>query len=211
MCPAHLVWPFLALALASRALAYPTSLNLMPVADSLEAGTLRLEVELDGDPTPFATGTGWQVYTQYGITDRLEVGLDVVDVNLGSRCQLNAKWVVAPESNEMPALAVGLLEANHGAVSSDWYVVLSKDVSPVRVHAGALSDDSLRGMLGAEYWFGEDTGVAADWATGPGAYHSLGVYQHLGGGLWGTLYYGRGNTSSDGGFVGLNVLWEGQP
>jgi len=201
----------LGFALPRSASAHPTSLNMIPVADSMDAGTLRLEVELDGHATPFASGAGWQVYGQYGLTDRLEVGLDVVDANLDSEWQWNAKWQVMPESSDLPALAIGRLDANHRGLLDDWYAVLSKDVACVRVHAGALRDGATRGMFGAEYWPGENTGVAADWTTGPGGYSSLGVYQHLGGGFWGTLYYARGNSPDDGGFAGLNVLWEGRP
>jgi len=209
LCQLGLVLVGLALPLSASA--YPTSLNVIPVADSMDAGTLRIEVELDGHATPFAAGAGLQIYSQYGVTDRLEVGFDVADLNLDSEWQWNAKWQVTPESGDMPALAIGRLDASHRGLLDNWYAVLSKDVACLRLHAGALEDGALRGMLGAEYWPTDRTGVAADWTTGLGGYYSLGVYRNLGGGLWGTLYYARGNAPGDGAFAGLNVMWEGQP
>lgn len=175
----------------------------------MEARTLRIEVESDGDPTPFSDDSALQVYTQLGSTDRLEVGSDVVDVDFDSQYQSTAKWLAVPESDDGPAVAIGLLDMTNSGPLSDWYVVLSKDVGEVRLHGGCLSDGAGRGMVGMEYWPTERTGLLADWMTGPEAHLAGGIYHDVGDGFGGSVYYARNNTRADGDFAGLNFCWEG--
>jgi hypothetical protein len=196
-------------AVGPRAFAYPTSLLIMPTADVLEHGWLRLEAESDGDPTPFSRGSEQLFYTQFGLTSRLEAGLDVVGLGAEPRCELNAKWQVIPESGRCPAAAVGLLDMTRSSALSEWYVVLSKSAGSLRLRGGLLADDATRGMVGVEHWPGERAGLMAEWVTGPHAYLSAGAYEDLGGGSGALLYYGHSNTRGDGDFVGLNLSWEG--
>jgi hypothetical protein len=206
-----LTWAVLLLlpATGPQAFAYPTSLLIMPTADVLEDGWLRLEAESDGDPTPFSGSTEQLLCTQFGLTRRLEAGLDLVGLGAEPRCELNAKWQVVPESGGCPAAAVGLLGMTRSSAVSEWYAVLSKSAGSLRLHGGLLADDAAHGMVGVEHWPRERTGLMAEWITGPHGYLSAGADQDLGGGFGVLLYYGHSNTRGDGDLVGLNLSWEG--
>ncbi len=198
----------LALGLPGLAWAYPTSLNIVPTADVLEPGALSVQVESDSHPTPFSPGAVGYVLTQVGLTSRLEAGVDLMDINAGARLLVNAKWQFLAEDARAPAMAVGLLDMEHGTELNGCYLALAKDVGSLRLHAGWLMGGGHRAMLGAEYWPTERTGVYADWTTGAGAYHTLGLTQDVGHGLWLSTYYARGNTGGEGDFAGLGVGWE---
>ena len=209
--PSRPVTLFGCLMLAAAAWAFPTSLNYIPSADHMERGTVRVELELDGTSTPFSGDPELQVYTQVGITDRFEVGLDWVGVNTDEDVQFNAKWQVMPESDRYPAVSIGLMDVTDRGPLANWYVVASKAAGEeFRLHAGLFDDDQTRGMVGAEYYLDDRSEVIADWTTGPWAYATLGYYRDLGHGVGSLLYYGRCNTrDEDADFVGLNVYWEG--
>ncbi len=197
-----------ALGSGSPAWAWPTSLNLIPTADVLDRGTARFELESDGSHTPFTGDTDAYLCTQYGLTSRLEIGADCLDLAGDARLQANAKWQFVPEHRDVPAMAVGVADMGRVGLFSQWYLALAKDVGPLRLHAGCLTDDALHGLFGAEYRIGDHTEVLADWTSGAGAYSSLGLWQDLGRGLSMTAYYARNNTPDDGDFVGLNLSWE---
>lgn len=198
----------LSLGLPGVALACPTGLNLIPTADVLEPGALSVQVESDGYPTPFSPGTVGCVMAEMGFTKRLEAGVDLIDINAGARLQVNAKWQFVPEDSHLPAMAVGLLDVEHAVDFNGPYLALAKGVGDFRLHAGWLIDGGQRAMLGAEYWPTDRTGILADWTSGGGAYHALGLTQEVGHGLWVSTYYARGNTGGEGDFVGLNLDWE---
>jgi len=198
----------LSLGLPGVALAYPTGLNLIPTADVLEPGALSVQVESDGYPTPFSPGTVGYVMAEVGLAKRLEAGVDLMDINAGTRLQVNAKWQFVPESAHLPAMAIGLLDVEHTADFNGPYLALAKGAGDFRLHAGWLTRRGQRAMLGAEYWPTDRTGIYADWTSGAGAYHSLGITQDVGHGLWVSAYYARGNTDGAEDFVGLNLDWE---
>jgi hypothetical protein len=188
--------------------AFPTSLNVIPSADHMTRGTVRVEVELDVAASPLGEDPLWQLYTQVGVTDRLEVGFDWWDVNQDSQWQANAKYQVVRESDRRPAVSVGLFDITRGELANP-YVVASKEAGSFRLHAGALHDDTLRGMLGAEVYLSDDSELIADWTTGPWAYATLGYYRELADEVGALLYGGLCNTRAEDDFVGLNVYWEG--
>ncbi len=190
------------------ALAYPTSLDLIPTADVLDRGVARFEVEADGAHTPFTGDADVYLLAQYGLTGRLEVGVDCFGLAGGSRLQPNAKWQFVPEGRGVPAMAVGVTDLGRMGVFSQWYLALAKDVGPVRLHAGCLTDNAFRGLFGVEYPVTDHTEVLADWITGADGYSSLGLWQELGHGLSVTGYYAHRNTRDDGDFVGLDLSWE---
>jgi hypothetical protein len=198
----------LAFALGAEAWAYPTSLNIMPTADVLDQGALAVEIESDGEPTPVSPGSEVGLFTQLGVASCLEIGWDVCGLEAESYTVLNAKWRLVEESGARPAVAVGLLDPTHGRLLSPWYVVATRYLGDVGVHGGYLDDGRGRAMLGFESALAERTWLLADWISGPGAYHTFGVYHELTDRLSVNLYYGRGNDRAAGHFVGLNLRWE---
>ena len=197
-----------AVALAPSVGAYPTCLDLMPTADLAGARTVCLQVEADGHDTPFSPGTGVHLFTEVGVTDWLEIGADLTDLNGEVEPFLDAKVLLAAETARTPALSVGIYTLGDPG-PAQVYLALAKQAGDFRAHTGLTTDGTARGMFGLEWAAGERTAVLADWVTGPEAYHTLGVCQDLGGGFGGLLYYARSNTAATEDFVGLNVAWEG--
>jgi len=197
-----------AAALGPPAGAYPTCLNVMPTADLIGARTVSLQLETDGRGTPFSVGAGVHLFTEVGVTDWCEVGMDLTDLNGETECWFDAKLQLAAETAAHPAVAVGAyLIGDDGP--PQYYLALAKQAGDFRVHTGLTGDDPLRGMFGLEWAAAERTTVLADWITGPETYHTLGVCQDLGGGWGALLYYARNNTTTTEDFVGLNVGWGG--
>lgn len=190
------------------AMAYPTSINTIPSADVMPRGNIRLELEADGDPTPFASGSSLGAYLQVGLSDRLEIGLDALDLNHEADWQPNLKYQLWTESEARPALAVGLMDMDGRRPLKNAYLVLSRQIDQIRVHGGLWRVEGTHGVLGLEYYWDDLTGGLLDWTSGPEGYGTIGLYRALGASLYSTLYYARNNTRGSGDFVGLNVYSE---
>jgi len=127
----------------------------------------------------------------------VEVGVDLYELGTSAQTVLaNAKWQFMQESDNAPAVAVGLRDLTRNGLLSSWYVCASKDVGPLRLHLGYMddADGDGRGMFGVEHYFGSRTSAMLDYTTGPDMYHTAGVYYDVGDGVWGGLYYARNNT-----------------
>lgn len=192
--------------------ASPSALNLIPTGDVMDYGSFNIQLEADGEPTPFSSGNGKYLLSQFAIMEGLEVGVDLYEFGTSAQTVLaNAKWQFMQETDSTPAIAVGLQDLTRNGLLSSWYVSASKDVGALRLHLGYMdnADDDGRGMLGLERYFGDRTCVMLDYTTGPEMYHTAGAYYDLGDGLWGGLYYARNNTRGVGNFVGLNLYYGG--
>ena len=207
-CMVRTILMLSALSCVGPVLAYPTSINIIPSADLMPRGEARIELELDGDPTPFASGSSLGAYFQVGLTDRLEVGLDALDLNHEADWQVNLKYQLWTESEARPAVAVGLMDMDGRRPLENAYLVLSRQIDQIRVHGGLWRVEGTHGVLGLEYYWDDLTGGLLDWTSGPEGYGTVGIYRALGGSLYSTLYYARNNTRESGDFVGLNVYSE---
>jgi hypothetical protein len=85
----------------------------------------------------------------YGITDRLEVGFGVLDFDddLGGDTEIlaNAKFQLLKETNQLPALSVGVIDAfDQLDLDPSWYIVASKFFT----RANTDADFALKGHVG---------------------------------------------------------------
>jgi len=183
---------------------YPTSLNIIPTADSLEAGHLRLEFERDGYPGLFGSDAESYFLLQAGLTDRLEAGVDLYHFDGSTLPALNAKYLLAPEG-KLPAVALGMVDVGNGMRPVS-YAVLSADVSAMRLHAGAArTDGHTHAMLGAEYELRPGLYLLADWQAGDEGYATAGVYFEGTGGAALNLAIGFPNASEGSNLLIVNV------
>ena len=192
--------------------ASPSALNLIPTGDVMDYGSFNIQLEADGEPTPFSGGNGKYLLSQFAIMEGLEVGVDLYEFGTSAQTLLaNAKWQFMQESDSAPAIAVGLQDLTRNGLLSSWYVSASKEVGALRLHLGYMddADDDGRGMLGLERCFGAETYVMFDYTTGPGAYHTAGIYQDLWDGFNAGVYYARNNTHGAGDFIALNLYYGG--
>lgn len=194
---------------ARDAEAFPTSSNVIPTADMLEAGQVRLEVENDGYTRPFDSDSESFVLTQVGITNWLEVGVDAFDIDVAHDATLpvNAKLSLLSEREWVPALAVGAMDIVKGS-SPSVYAAVAKDFGPLRAHLGWLrsdKDDSL--IAGADYSVSENLYVLSDWTSGPQGYLTFGIWQRVVDELWLNAAVGRANDLENKALVLLNLSY----
>jgi len=196
----------LLLAAACAAHAFPTSSNIIPAADMLAAGDLRVELENDGAPRLLGPDAESYALLQLGATPRLEVGLDFYSVGSDNHHLFNAKWLAWSEAARRPAFAVGTMEVGTGYCRTD-YAVATKDVGRgLRLHLGGARCESVNALLlGGELQVGPNDYILADWATWDAGYASLGVYHQLPGGAAVNLAYAWPNDAESSSLVLLNI------
>lgn len=198
------------LMLSAAALAYPGGLNLIPTTDVLAANSFRLGYEADGPDQPFDTGYTEYIYSQFGVTDRLEVGLDVYDVDGASMEYFNAKYLLTSENGSTPAVAAGTMLVGSDSKPS-FYAVGSRSCMGGRLHFGVQNQsDRTWGLFGVDYPISEQFFLLADYQTGRGLYHTVGIYWQQSDSLGATVYFVRNNTASlrdSGDYVGLNLAY----
>jgi hypothetical protein len=201
--PYSQILAFFSVLWCARALAFPTSLNVMPTADLVESGSLRLEVENDGYSRLFASGCESYLLTQVGISPRLEAGLDFYHYNGKTEPALNAKYLLSAEGR-YPQAAIGVLDVCRG-LKPFWYLALARDVGPVRLHAGAArSGSSHSALLGAELEVGRGLYLLSDWRSGPEGYATAGIYWEQRGSAV-NVAIGFPNATGDSRLVLLNI------
>jgi hypothetical protein len=87
----------------------------------------------------------------------------------------NLKVLLVSEDDSRPAIAVGVQGLAEGA-KSETYVALAKDVSPVRLHLGAIRlGGEKEAMAGLEYGLGDRAVLMLDHVTGTGDVSGVGV------------------------------------
>jgi hypothetical protein len=144
-----------------------------------------------------------------GITDRLEVGVGILDFDddLGGDTEIlfNAKFQLLKETNQLPALSVGVVDAfDQLDLDPSWYVVASKFFTrtdteqdfALKGHVGfggGIYDEEI--FAGAELLFANNFSVLAEYMNSDfnvgGRYHYKGWsatlgwfdFKHLGGQL----------------------------
>lgn len=193
------------------AVACPTGLNVMPTADVLDAGALNIQLELTGETSPLDGERAWALLTQLGLPGRVEVGVDLEELQGDAQLLFDAKWQVIEESDISPAVALGLLDINRGS-ERGYYVAAARSIGDgtVRGHAGLLhTDAATAGMLGAEVEVAPCTVVMIDWITGPDGQTGLGVERALGAQYGLHLFFTADNATRGSSTSGVNLCWEG--
>lgn len=186
-----------------RSWATPTALNLIPTADVAGEGQLCVQVELDGQVTPLATPTGTWLLTTLGLGKCAEVGMDY----FGGEIFLDAKVQLVDESPTWPRISLGATDLTRDGIGSNWYLAATKDLGETRLTVGYRDDGQSRLVVGGYVPLDEVWTVAADYATGPGGYATVGVSRPVADSLCALLYYARHNDDADADFIGLNLCW----
>jgi hypothetical protein len=178
----------------------------MPTADMLDPGALRLEWERDGYPNAFCGEGESYLLAEVGLSERLEAGLDVYQLEDARALAFNAKYLLMRGAGKRPALALGLLDLGHG-LKPVWYLSAGRDVGGVRAHLGASRCGNRNAALaGVEYELRPSLYLLADWASGDEGYGTLGLYWETAGGLAFNVAYGRPNDSEAPDLVLVNIL-----
>jgi opacity protein-like surface antigen len=199
------------LVLSQAAQALPKVLLWVPSTDMVGAGTMHLEFESDAQKQPFADGYEMYVYSQYGITDRLEVGVDLFDIEHDKDTYFNAKYLVTNESEKLPAIAVGVLDIGKGDDPS-YYVVGSRTYDKVRYTFGAEGcKDTAYGLIGLELTLNPQFTFLTDYMSGHNGYSSVGLQYNPTKDLSLKLYYSYSNAKelrADNNYVGFMTSYD---
>ncbi len=164
----------LALGVLPAAACY-SGLTIIPTADTVARGEYAINLQVDGDlPTPSADT--YIVNTQFGLTDRLEAGVDFdLTRDADPRTFFNAKYVMFGNIEQGRALAVGITGiARH--LKSNPYAVATVDVQAARAHLGAMRiENKTRWFVGADRDLTDRVSLLADYTSGEENYSSVGV------------------------------------
>lgn len=204
---AGLTTAVLTFGIAVAAQAFPCAINLIPCADQIGSKNLRFSYESEGYKSPYDKPYSEYIYTQYGINDKTEVGVDFYNIDGSNDKYYNAKYSLFSETAKVPAVAVGAMYISD-VTKPSYYAVGCKTLKELRVHFGAQTQggDSWA-LLGADKKIGKSLTLLADYQSGIGHYHTVGLYWQTNSSLAVTLYYARNNTEAlrdSTNYVGLN-------
>ncbi|MDO8585530.1 MAG: hypothetical protein Q7T82_00670 [Armatimonadota bacterium] len=195
------------LAVGQAAFSYPTSVNVIPTADILDLGSTRLEYENDGYPR---IGKGDSIsygFAQFGLTPRVEIGVDQWDISGEPQNAFNGKLLLAEESKFTPALAAGVMDIAEGSRSSG-YAVGMKSFGAFRLHLGYIDAEYSKGLMaGCDQELSEGTYLLADWLPGDENFLAFGLYKEFAKRWAATLTYGFPNQSGGDNLTAVNISY----
>jgi len=194
------------LMISCLAWAYPTSLNIIPTADLLDPGSMRIEFENDGYSRIFTADSESYWLFQTAVGPRLELGVDVYDTE-EPNYMANAKYALLAESDRSPALAFGALDVGEGGPPS-YYLAAAKDFGPSRLHAGGIGDrHKVNPMLGCEFQVARSSWLLFDWIDGDENYLTAGIYLETRSGPAFNIAVGFPNSGENSNLTFANVSW----
>lgn len=147
--------------LAATALAGPTTLNVIPTADTLRHREVVLMHSVAGQQGLERHSHSYSGLV--GVGDRLEVGFDA---DYAGGTTLNAKVRLLESKDGRYALAAGYM--NFRKQTGDGYVVATGDMGSFRLHGGLLDDGQKRWMAGVDTVAFGDVTVMAEHVSGRG-------------------------------------------
>lgn len=160
---------------SSVALAWPTSLNVIPIADVIKHKEVQMGYSATGNLNSDDKSTGHTSMLLFGFEDRFEIG---VDTNMNGYRSMNFKILLLEEQTESKyMLSAGVQEWSEGYAEP--YVVGALDLTKARVHAGWLKNDAHRLIVGLEVPINKDWYLLADFISGREGASWIGVYGPL--------------------------------
>ncbi len=184
-----------------------SGLMLIPTADVLGPGQVCVDYYFDGG-FPVGSGVGCALFdTQYGIGNRMEVGLDFDLTKDADTIPLfNAKVMLRPIDTGLGA-ALGVHTIGEH-IRSTTYLITTKPVTEnLRLHAGAqrTPEDETQGIAGLDYYCEGRLGFFAEYTSGDGNSSMLSAYYQLTG-RWGVaLGWGIPNDSESDNWWAMNI------
>jgi hypothetical protein len=145
---------------AKQATATPTTLAVIPIADTLGFREGLFLYAVTGYERRSTSRYEHGFYLTLGLADRLELSNDTMGWTASS---LKLKAF----ENDRGAFSFGVMNALDG--KGDLYAVGRLDFDRVRWHGGVLRDTKTRLMIGVDFDFGSDWSGGIDYISGPGS------------------------------------------
>jgi hypothetical protein len=193
----------------STALAWPTSLNLIPIADTLPSGGTNMGFSTTTTHPSSGGDTLNLIETEFGIGGRFEFGIDPA-VGAGSTVLVNGKYRFHDESRLTPAVAAGMqnVATNTGSMP---FITACKTFGTARIHFGTIkTSGTFRAMLGVEKHFSRLVAVQSDYMSGAGNWTTIGVVIGAPTGWNLNVAWLIGNSDSSGSGYTIDMEWAGQ-
>jgi hypothetical protein len=161
------------------ALACYSGLTIIPTADVMGSGQYSMELQLDGTVSGPSSETR-VINTQFGLSDRLEAGLDFdVSDDTDTQALVNTKYLLGASADKGLSFAGGVFSMEPSVKSSP-YLVASKELGFLRLHLGGLrSESSNYWFTGVDHAIGNRMVLMADYTSGNANYSSLGFNYQL--------------------------------
>jgi hypothetical protein len=199
------------LVISQAAQALPKTVVWIPSTDMIGAGKVELGFESVAQKHPFAEENEQYAYSQLGVSNRFEIGVDMYDVNDDKDIYFNAKYLVTKETEKLPAIAIGSAYIVEGD-DPEYYVVGSKTYDKVRLTYGADGcEHSIWGLAGVELTLSPKFTFAADYTSGCGGYSNVGLRYKPTKDLSMQLYYSYNNSKelrADANYVGFLTTYD---
>jgi len=160
-----------------------SGLTLIPTVDTVGAGMLSIEGQVDSSTSPIHAET-YILNTEFGIGERLEVGLDF-DLSDGaeSRVLLNGKYVLFPYRDRALSVAAGACNVAND-VRTTPYLTCCVGAPSLKVHFGAMRTESHnRWFAGIHKPLSRRVCIMADHISGDENFSAVGLECDLGRGL----------------------------
>jgi len=165
------------LSIAHSVLGYPTSLNIMPTADLLDPGSMRMEF-----------------------------GADIYDAE-ETTYMVNAKYLVLEESDRSPAVAFGALDIGEGGSPSYYLAAAKDLGPTRLHLGTIGDRHKQQPMVGCEVPLGKTSWVLADWIRGEENYLTVGLYFETRNGPALNFGVGFPNSEENSRLTLVNISW----
>lgn len=169
------IFGLVGLTATAPALGCYSGLVVIPTADTIGKGQYGIELQVDG-VLPSQSSETRVINTEYGISDKMEIGVDF-DQSKGVEASklINAKFVIAKLYGANTSIAAGICNLADQSKSNP-YLVATKELSACRVHFGAIHMDGKGRMFaGVDRAINDKITLMADYTNGLDNYSSFGL------------------------------------
>lgn len=180
--------------IGSALFAFPTSSNVIPTADVLAPGQIRIETQNERYGGLHDVNDSENLLSiEAGVTPRLQVGLDIHVLSDDGSYGLGARYLFVRGTRESPAVAVGVTDVMKSSAPTT-YAVITTPLGPLRGHLGTTHKNGHMFLIsGVDFHARDDLYLLCDWTSGPDGYLTIGTYQRVGGDAWVNVVIGRPN------------------
>lgn len=187
---------------------WPTSLNLIPIADTLPSGGTNMGFSTTTTHPAAGGDTLNLIETEFGIGGQFEFGIDPA-VGAGAAILVNGKYRLHNESHLTPAYAIGMQNVANNT-SSMLFITACKTLSFARIHFGTIkTSGTFRAMLGIEKHFNSLVALQSDYMSGAGNWASFGIVIGASTGWNLNAAWLIGNSDSSGSGYTIDLEWAG--
>jgi hypothetical protein len=158
-----------------------SGLLVIPTADTVGANQYDIELQVDGTTEKLKADT-YLLNTQFGLGNRLELGVDVdLHEKTDDRFLFNGKYVLAKSADGKLAIAAGVCNfSSTGDLDANPYLVATRDFGVLRGTLGTTYlNKQTQAIIGIDKALNPHLTLMADYTTGNNNYTSAAFNYHF--------------------------------